>query len=454
MANKLLVADLVGLTPAALAHAPRLRAIAGRGFVTPISTVLPAVTCSAQASFLTGAMPESHGIVGNGWYFRDLDEVFFWRQSRGLIQGESIFDILIKRGRSSANLFGWYNWNCGAEYSITPRPSYASDGAKYPGIHTEPGALRAEVEAALGPFPLFEFWGPRAGIRASEWIAAATDFVIKKHSPDFVFTYIPHLDYDHQRFGPDDPRSIAAIAALDRVAGDLFDSAMQRGYQVLAFSEYGITDVRRAVMLNKQFRAAGFLRVRMDPRVGELPLFGTSRAFAVCDHQVAHIYIKNPADIPAVREMLISTPGVAEVLNRSEQRRLGIGHANAGELVALAAHDAWFAYNYWLDDALAPDFARTVEIHKKPGYDPAELFTDPKLTIPAAHVAWSLLRKKLGFRYLMKVIPLDPSLVKGSHGLLPGDSARGPVAFGSNPALAPATASITQLRDAALGYVL
>ena len=87
--------------------------------------------------------------------------------------------------------------------------------------------------------------------------------------------------------------------------------------------------------------------------------------------------------------------------------------------MAIASPDAWFTYYYWLDDARAPDFARTVEIHRKPGYDPVELFLDPAIRMPALTVGWKLARRKLGFRTLLDVIPLDAHLVKGSHGRRP-----------------------------------
>lgn len=445
--RKLLVLDLVGLTPSALERAPRLKAHAS-GFCTPMQTVLPAVTCTAQASFLTGALPEKHGIVANGWYFRGLDEVWLWRQSRYLIEGSTLFDDLRRAGKRAANLFGWYNWNCGADWSITPKPSYGADGRKEPGIHTEPLELREPLERELGPFPLFEFWGPRAGIRSTEWIARSVRFVLEKHEPDLVFGYLPHLDYDHQRFGPDAPRSLAAIAELDRVAGDLCDAAKQRGYEILAFSEYGITDVAGFSAPNRALRREGYLRVRFDPLSRELPLFGTSRAFAVCDHQIAHVYVPERNDRGRVRDLLLSDPAVGEVLEGESRKAAGLDHPNSGELVALAKPDRWLAYPYWLDDAVAPDFARSVDIHRKPGYDPAELFLDPALAAPTARVAWTLLKKKLGFRYLMEVIPLDPSPVRGSHGLLPREQSRGPVLLGSEGAPRPRESKIVALRSA------
>ncbi len=429
--RKLLVLDVVGLTPSALEHAPRLRAIASEGFRGELRTVLPAVTCSAQASFLTGRAPSAHGIVGNGWYFRRLDEVLFWRQSRYLIDGDTIFDELKAAGRTTANVFGWFNWNCGADFSVTPKPSYPADGRKIPGIHTEPADLRSALEDELGPFPLFDFWGPRAGLRSSEWIADAASAVLEHRSPDLLFVYLPHLDYDHQRFGPDAPESIEAIGAIDRVAGDLCDDARERGYDLLVFSEYGLVPVRGFVSPNRVLRTAGYLRVRVDPHVGELPLFGTSRAFAVCDHQIAHVYVRDPADLQAVRELMAGIDGVAAVLDESGKREAGLDHGNAGDLVAIARPDRWFAYPWWLEDRSAPDYARTVDIHRKPGYDPAELFLDPDLSAPRLRILSTLARKKLGFRTLMRVISLDPSRVRGSHGRLPDEPSRGPVVLGS-----------------------
>lgn len=450
--GKLLVLDLVGLTPAGLARAPRLRA-AARGFVSPLDTVFPALTCPVQASFLTGRHPMSHGIVGNGWYFRRLDEALFWRQSRQLIDGDTVFDELRRAGKRTANLFGWFNWNCGSDVSVTPKPSYCADGRKFPGIHAEPLELRVHLESMLGPFPLFQFWGPAAGIASSEWIARAAKTILTEEAPDFAFVYLPHLDYDHQRFGPDDPRSMAAIEELDKVAGDLCDFATDRGYEVLGFSEYGITAVRRAVFLNRLLRRAGFLRVREDPHVGELPLFGTSRAFAVCDHQVAHLYVASADDLGAVKELLEATDGVDGILDRKTKRDLGIDHPNAGDLVILAEPDSWFAYPYWLDDAAAPDFARTVDIHRKPGYDPAELFLDPGLLFPRWRIAWSLLKKSLGFRTTIPVVPLDPGLVRGSHGRLPDDADAGPLVFGTAGVKSIDRAHVVHLRDAVVTHV-
>lgn len=145
---------------------------------------------------------------------------------------------------------------------------------------------------------------------------------------------------------------------------------------------------------------------------------GASKAFAVADHQLAHVYVNDPAVLGKVKHLLEETDGIDWVLDNEGKREYHLDHDRAGELVAVAKPEAWFTYYYWLDDARAPDFARTVDIHRKPGYDPVELFIDPQIKVPPLKIALKLLQKKLGFRYLMDVISLDPTLVKGSHGHL------------------------------------
>ena len=157
---------------------------------------------------------------------------------------------------------------------------------------------------------------------------------------------------------------------------------------------------------------------------------GASRAFAVADHQIAHIYVNDPSILSEVRATLERTDGIERVLSAEEKRAMGIAHERAGDLIAIAAENAWFAYYYWLDDSKAPDFARTVDIHRKPGYDPVELFIDPAIKLPMVKVAGKLLRKKLGFRMLMDLIPLDATLVKGSHGRIPTDRREFPLLIG------------------------
>jgi predicted AlkP superfamily pyrophosphatase or phosphodiesterase len=303
---------------------------------------------------------------------------------------------------------------------------YPADGRKLPDIYTQPAALRRELQESLGPFPLFQFWGPNASIRSSQWIAAAAKRVEEQHHPTLTLVYLPHLDYSLQRLGPRDPAIRTDLGEIDTVAGDLIDFYEARGAQVIVLSEYGITEVSRPILLNRVFRRNGLIAVREE--LGrELLDAGASAAFAVADHQLAHVYINDPTRSRQVRQLLEQTEGVDLVLDDAGKQQYRLDHPRSGDLIAVAQPDAWFAYPYWLDDRRAPDFARTVDIHRKPGYDPVELFLDPALRLSKLKVGFTLMKKMLGFRYLMDVIPLDAALVRGSHGRLPGSPDEGPL---------------------------
>ncbi|MGW7514101.1 alkaline phosphatase family protein [Streptomyces sp. NPDC054796] len=430
----LLVLDVVGLTPQLLAHMPRLRALADSGSSAPLETVLPAVTCAAQSTFLTGEPPSGHGIVGNGWYFRELGEVLLWRQHNGLVGGEKLWDAARARhpGYTVANVCWWYAMGADTDWTVTPRPVYYADGRKEPDCYTRPPALHDELTDRLGTFPLFHFWGPGADLVSSRWIVDATRHLLRTRHPDLALCYVPHLDYDLQRYGPDDPRAHQAAAELDAVLGPLLDQAREEGRTVVALSEYGITRVRRPVHLNRALREAGLVEVHTQDGMEYLDPM-TSRAFAVADHQLAHVYVRRPEDLEAARAVLAELPGVDEVLDERGKKAHGLDHPRSGELVAVAEPDAWFTYYYWRDDADAPDFARLVEIHRKPGYDPAELFMDPHDPYVRLRAATALARKKAGMRYRMAVVPLDASPVRGSHGRLPARTDEGPVLICSRP---------------------
>lgn len=431
---RLLVIDAVGLRPCDLVDAPNLRALAEAGAHGPLETVFPAVTCTVQATWLTGRLPREHGVVANGWYFRDLAEVMLWRQSNALVHGEKFYETARARDPAftCAKMFWWYNMYAAVDQSVTPRPEYHANGLKRPGLYSVPSGLHDELEEELGPFPLFQFWGPGADIRSTRWIVDATLRVIERFDPTVALAYLPHMDYDHQRFGPDAPASREAVRALDREAGRLIDAARARGARILVLSEYGIDAVTTPVFINRFLAERGFLKVQ-ERSHGQLLDAGASAAFAVTDHQVAHVYVRNTSDVARVRKALAELPGVAEVLDRDEQARLGIDHERSGELVVVSEPECWFAYHYWLDEARRPDFANTVDIHRKPGYDPTELFVDPRLRFPRLRVAKNLAKKMLGFRYLMDVIGTDPSIVRGSHGRLPVDPERGPIFIDSVP---------------------
>jgi predicted AlkP superfamily pyrophosphatase or phosphodiesterase len=434
-----LVLNVVGLTPALIGeHTPKLKAFRDAHALRPLTTVLPAVTCSAQTSMLTGTLAREHGIVGNGWYFRDLSQIWLWRQSNQLVHGDKVWDEAKRRDPSftCAKLFWWYNMYSTADISVTPRPMYTADGRKLPDVYTDPPELRAELSAELGMFPLFNFWGPRADISSTSWIAKSAMRVVDKSAPTLTLVYLPHLDYDLQRFGPNDPRIAKALGEIDTVCGELFDFAKQKGLRVVVLSEYGITEVKDAIHVNRALREAGFLRVREELGLEQLDA-GASRAFAVADHQVAHVYVKDARDLPQVRALCEKLDGVEQVLDEGGKRSAGIDHERAGELVLVSRADRWFSYYFWFDDARAPDYARTVDIHLKPGYDPVELFIDPKITLPMLKVGRRLLARKLGFRNLLDVIGLDATLVKGSHGRLTDRPEDGPLFMSSLPELLP-----------------
>jgi predicted AlkP superfamily pyrophosphatase or phosphodiesterase len=421
----------VGLTPDHLgSDTPNLNELARQGFSAPMEPVLPAVTTTAQTSMLTGALPSQHGIVANGWYFRELGEIWLWRQSQRLIDSELIWQKIRQGGRELTVLkhFWWYAMNTDVTASVTPRPVYHADGAKGPDVYTWPPQLKRILDDRHGTFPLFKFWGPTADIASTRWIAESFATAWNEVRPDLALCYLPHLDYDLQRFGPTGPHLSKNLRELDECCRIVIESARSHGSEVLVVSEYGLEAVDQGVPINKRLRQAGLLEVTTNA-TGELLDPGMSRAFAVADHQLAHVYCRDQADIGPTSKALEGLEGIERLYVKEERQEIGLDHPRSGEIVALAARGAWFQYEYWLDDRLRPDFANLVEIHKKPGYDPRELVFDPKGGKRRAAVA--LARKLLGFRYLMNPVSLDPSLVKGSHGRPPDSPELGPVIIGS-----------------------
>jgi predicted AlkP superfamily pyrophosphatase or phosphodiesterase len=421
--------NVVGLTRDLIGPSmPAVSAWSAGARIASIEEVIPAVTCTAQATFFTGSLPREHGIVANGWYFRNECEVKFWRQSNKLVQGEKVWEKAraLDASFTCANLFGWYNMYSSVDYSVTPRPMYPADGRKIPDIYTHPAPLRDDLQRKLGTFPLFDFWGPKTSIRSSKWIAEAAKYIDEQHDPTLTLIYLPHLDYNLQRLGPKHPGISRDLSEIDAVCGDLIRFYEGRGAQVILFSEYGITEVRMPIHINRALREAGLIAVREE--LGrELLDAGASAAFAVADHQIAHAYVNDSRRLNQARAIVEALPGVERVLDQQGKAACGLDHPRSGELIAISKADAWFTYYYWLDDRRTPDFARTVDIHRKPGYDPAELFIDPALAFPLVKAGTALLKKKLGFRYLMDLIPLDATLVKGSHGRPVDNPSEGPV---------------------------
>ena len=429
MLHKTVVIDIVGLCSRLIgSHTPFIQERVSKGHLQAIKPAFPAVTTTAQYTYLTGKYPTDHGIVGNGWYFKEECEVKFWRQSNHLVQAPKIWERMKEKDPNftCANMFWWYNMYSSVDYSVTPRPQYAANGMKYPDVYSHPAELRDELQKELGTFPLFKFWGPATSIVSSKWIADSSMKVDEKYDPTLTLIYLPHMDYGLQKYDHSDERVLKDLQEIDAVVKDLVQFYENKGAKVILLSEYGITPVQRPIFINRVLRQAGMIQVR-EERGGELLDAGASKAFAAVDHQIAHVYVNDKSKLETVKTLLTNTLGVEHVLGAEEKKAWNIDHHRAGDFVVIADKDSWFAYYYWMDDDKAPDFARIVDIHRKPGYDPVEMFVNPQLTVPMAKIGATLLKKKLGFRYLMDVIPLDATLIKGSHGRIPENKEDWPI---------------------------
>jgi predicted AlkP superfamily pyrophosphatase or phosphodiesterase len=455
--QRTIVVLVVGLTPSLMGpNTPHLSKLAQRGALQPLRTVTPAVTCAAQSTFVTGLPPSETGIVGNGWYFRDLSEIWFWRQSNKLVAGEKIWDAARARDPdfTCAKLFWWYNMYADVDWAVTPRPMYPADGRKLPDIHAKPEDLRGELNGKLGQFPLFRFWGPAADLIASDWITRSALHMRETRDPTLTMVYLPHLDYCLQKYGPDAEEVEPEVRAVDALCGQLIEQADKDGTRIIVLSEYGITNVTGPVHINRALRQAGLIQVREEEHGREILDPGASAAFAIADHQIAHIHVPDPERREAVKALIEGLDGVEVVLDEAGKRAYGLDHPRAGDLVAISRADRWFTYYYWLDDEKAPDYARTVEIHRKPGFDPVELFMDPAIKIPALAIGRRLAKKALGFRTLMDVIPLDASLVKGSHGRITDRAEDGPLIISSEAGLLPdSEVAATDVKQIVLDHI-
>lgn len=454
------VLNIVGLVPSLLGDGmPSVSAFARRcGGVRSVIPDLPAVTSTVQASMLTGVRPSQHGIVGNGWFDRSLNEVHFWKQSDALVQAPRVWHAARQRDASftCANICWWHAMHSTADITVTPRPMYPADGRKIPDIWTVPGELRGALQSDLGPFPLFRFWGPGADIRSTDWIARAAMRTVELHSPTLTLVYLPHLDYVMQREGPKGRSVRDEMREMDRVFDALLRFFDSRGTRVMVVSEYGISEVSAPIYLNRTLREAGMVRWREE--LGrEMADPAASDAFAVCDHQVAHVYapavMRRDGNLDPLRRVLESVPGVSQVIDRDTQAAHGIAHARSGDFVCVAEPGHWFAYPWWCDDARAPDYARTVDIHRKPGYDPCELFLAPPRILSRAKVMWRLAQRRLGMRALLDVIPLDAGLVRGSHGRIEAAHGLRPVCIADDPNWDDVEVPATAVHDAILRQV-
>jgi hypothetical protein len=349
----------------------------------------------------TGVLPREHGVVANGFFWRERHEIEMWTAWNDCIMAPQIWDTLHQRDASitSAVWFPLHSKGCGADTICTPAPIHNPDGSESLWCYTRPEMLYGELRDSIGHFPLKHFWGPLANIKSSEWIARSAVVAAQRYRPSFFYIYIPHLDYAAQKSGPDSDAAQQALVDLDALLGELFDgmSAAAAGVEWIVASEYSIHEVDNVVYPNRVLREAGLLRTNPEEQGdGELIDLAGSAAWALVDHQFAHVFVRDAdaAVVEQVASALKGVDGVADVLVGDDLARYGLDHARSGEVVLVAEPNSWFAYYYWNDDARAPSFARTVDIHRKPGYDPVELHVD----------------------MATKSIPLDATLVRGSHG--------------------------------------
>lgn len=388
-----------GLRHSDLALTPNLRSLGESGSTQPLSHHFPAVTWPSQANMLTGVKANQHGVVANGFYWRDSDQVEMWTAWNKVIERPQIWDLLKTRNPKikTAAWFPMLSKGCGADFVCMPAPIHQPDGSEDLWCYTKPQEFYGELLEKLGHFPLQHFWGPMANIKSTEWIVDSAIQAAVSFSPNFFYIYLPHLDYAAQKFGPDSDEAIQAIGELDKVIGVLkeqFSSVYDSPIQWLALSEYSIQPVSHFSCPNRVLREAGLLTTESDQDNKELIDRKKSTAWALVDHQFSHVFVGDPSKTKRVKEVLLSTEGIEFVLDTDEQKDFGLGHERSGDLIAVSNEGSWQAYYWWLDDALAPEFARTVDIHQKPGYDPVELYFD----------------------FATKSIPLDASLIKGSHG--------------------------------------
>jgi predicted AlkP superfamily pyrophosphatase or phosphodiesterase len=407
MSDHVILLSIPGLRKQDVAAMPALARLAAAGDQTNLVPSFPCVTCPVQANMTTGTTPREHGVVANGFYYRDKHEVEMWTAWNECIQRPQIWDILHQHDHSltSAVWFALHSKRCGADLVCTPAPIHNPDGSESLWCYTKPTEMYGVLRDKLGHFPLQHFWGPMSNINSTAWICESALHAARESRPRFFYIYLPHLDYAAQKFGPDSPQAARALIELDGVLEKLFagiDAAYAPEKPLwLVASEYTIGPVDHVVYPNRVLRQAGMLAVN-DAGEGEMLDFSHSRAWALVDHQFAHVFVANPADVERVAALFRGREGIAEVVVGKDRGKYDLDHQRSGEVILISTPNSWLAYYWWLSDDRAPKFARTVDIHRKPGYDPAEMHVD----------------------MATKTISLDATLVKGSHGAPPHDESQ------------------------------
>lgn len=399
---------------------PALSKLMAGGERATLVPSFPCVTWPVQANMLTGKLPKQHGVIANGFYWREKREVEMWTAWNDKIAAPQIWDLLHQRDPSltSAVWFPMLSKGCGADYVCMPAPVHNPDGSESLWCYTKPSQLYGELRDAVGHFPLKHFWGPLANIQSTAWIVTSAVLAAERFRPRFFYLYLPHLDYAAQKLGPDSAAAVAAVGELDNVIDKLV-SGFHQAYgdddlRWFAAGEYAINAVDHVSYPNRVLREAGLLNVDQQAD-GEHLSLERSSAWALVDHQFSHIYVEN-RDAQVIRrvvELFEKQPGIAEVLAGDGCRKYSIDHERSGDVVLVSAPNSWQAYYWWLDDRRAPSFARTVDIHRKPGYDPVELHFD----------------------FATKSIPLDANLIRGSHGAPAANANQQAVLLASTPTL-------------------
>ena len=418
-----LILNVAALAPVELGeHTPHLNRLVEQGSLTPLQAPQPALTSVSHATMLTGLAPNEHGVVGNGWYDPNYAKIFNWNRSDRMMSGEKIWEALKKKKPEAkvANLFWRFCTHARCDFTLTERPTYFANGRKGADVYSPQEDLKNELVAKHGPFPFFNFWGPKASLKSSEWIVNITADLVEREY-DLILCYAPGLDYDGQRFGPNSPQAKKTLAEGDLLFGGLISKALDHGYDVSVVSDYGFTAVDQPIYLNRVLREHGYLSIESAAN-GELLEPGESKAFAVCDNQAAHVYVQDAQEVNKVKELLEDVHGVSKVLRVDESEALG--HQRSGQLLAIADPQSWFAYPYWLDDSQAPDFASCVDIFSKPGFDPSEMFMKEGLG-GKLHVAKRFIQLKLGIRAPFDVISTRHEQIRGARNINPISSQQG-----------------------------
>ncbi len=364
----------------------------------PVESVFPAVTCTVQASFRTALPPSGHGMIANGIFLPELNTVEFWNQSSGLVSGERIWNQF----RSDGNAVGLFFWQQSlgenVDMLISPAPVHTHGGGMIDDCYSKPETLYSELCQKTGKrFKLSSYWGPVASVKSSTWIADAVAGIVSdpENAPELCIAYLPHLDYELQKSGTESPKSARAFTQLTTCLERLREGAEKGGYELLVFGDYAIGNVTRsAVFPNRLLLEHGFFNAR-SIRGMRYPDLYSSRAFAMADHEIAHIYVREQHDVEEVAACLNECDGIEGVYYKPEDlHQRNIAAERSGQIVIQAEQGAWFAYPWWKDPAQAPDYSTHVDIHNKIGFDPCELFFD--------WMPWK--------------ISTDTSKVKGTHG--------------------------------------